>query len=90
MRKKISTHVAYYISLIVIFLMGFLLIEKSSFNIQLKILIFSLITFFYIILGIVHHLLNHKLSAKIVIEYILIGSFGIAVVFFLLKGGLGI
>ena len=90
MRKKFSSHLAYYISLIVIFILGFLLIKKTSPNLQLQTLIFSLITFFYVILGIIHHLLNHKLSAKIVIEYILIGSFGIAVVFFLLKGGLGI
>jgi len=90
MKKRFSTHLAYYISLIAVFLIGFLLIEKFSPNAQAQILIFSLITVFYIILGIIHHLLNHRLNAKIVIEYILIGSFGIAVIFFLLKGGLGI
>jgi hypothetical protein len=37
-----------------------------------------------------HHAGNHTITAKIVIEYILIGSLGLTVILFLLKGGLGI
>jgi hypothetical protein len=42
-------------------------------------------TFFYVLWGIIHHLLNHDLHGKIVIEYILTGAFGLTVIFFLLS-----
>ena len=42
-------------------------------------------TFFYVLWGILHHLTNHDLHARIVIEYILIGSLGLSIIFFLLS-----
>jgi len=42
----------------------------------------------YTFWGILHHGLEHTISAKIVIEYILISSLGVAVIFFLLRGGI--
>lgn len=90
MNKKQNKHIGYYFSLLGLLVLGFLLIYFASPNRQLQMLVFITTTLFYIILGIVHHKVNHDLTAKIVVEYILIGGFGIAVMFFLFKGGFGL
>lgn len=90
MHKKTDKHIGYYTSLLGVLIIGFLLISFASPDRLLQISIFALITLFYVILGIVHHRENHDLTAKIVVEYILIGGFGIAVMFFLFKGGFGL
>ncbi|MCL6096437.1 MAG: hypothetical protein M1444_02010 [Patescibacteria group bacterium] len=90
MFKKINEHVAYYISLIAIFALGVFLMLSVIPNKQLQMLIFVIMAFFYVIWGVLHHFINHELSAKIVVEYILIGTLGVAIMFFLLKGGFGI
>jgi hypothetical protein len=88
--RKQNRHLGYYLSLLGVLLLGFLLIYFVSPNRQLQILIFVVVTLFYIVLGIAHHKINHDLTAKIMVEYILIGAFGVAVMFFLFKGGLGL
>lgn len=90
MRKKINEHILYYISLIIIFAVGAFLISLVSPNKQLQMGIFLLIAVFYVIWGILHHFINHEISKKIVVEYILIATLGVAIMFFLLKGGFGI
>ncbi|OGH08405.1 MAG: hypothetical protein A2152_02865 [Candidatus Levybacteria bacterium RBG_16_35_6] len=89
MKKKIHHHFAYYIVLSAILFLGFFAIQKTN-DLKTRILILSIITFFYVLFGIIHHLLNHKFNVKIMIEYVLIGCLGISIVFFILKGGLGI
>ena len=80
----ILKHSPYYISLIVILFLGFwLTYSNPDRSFQIGVVIVT--TFFYVIWGIMHHLLNHNLNTKIVIEYILIGAFGLAVIFFLLS-----
>jgi len=88
MRQRSNDHIIYYISLSVILGFGLLITIAVSNHTRLQMLSIFLTAFFYIIWGILHHLINHDLTAKIVVEYILIGSFGVTVVFFLLKGGL--
>ena len=90
MFKKINEHVAYYVSLIIIFALGIFLMSSAAPNKQLQMLIFVIMAFFYVVWGVMHHFINHELSAKIVVEYILIGILGVAIMFFLLKGGFGI
>lgn len=90
MFKKINEHVAYYISLIAIFALGVFLIFSAAPNKQLQMLIFVILAFFYVIWGVLHHIINHELTSKIVVEYILIATLGVAIMFFLLKGGFGI
>ena len=83
MSKRLSQHAAYYISLVTILTLSFLLAYSSSDRgFQLGVIIFT--TFFYVLWGIIHHLINHDLHTKIVIEYILIGAFGLRIIFFLL------
>lgn len=90
MIDRLSKHAFYYISLILILLSGFFLAYINSSNKEIQIGVVVLTTIFYVSWGILHHLINHDFTAKIVIEYILIGSFGLVVLLFLFKSGLGI
>ncbi len=90
MTKKINEHILYYISLTAIFALGAFLIYSVSSNKQLQMLIFVLMAFFYVVWGVLHHFINHEITSKIVVEYILIATLGVAIMFFLLKGGFGI
>jgi hypothetical protein len=84
MLKKISGHTIYYVSLVTILSLSFLLAYTSSDRkFQLGVIVAT--TFFYVLWGIMHHLINHDLHTKIVIEYMLIGAFGLTVIFFLLS-----
>ncbi len=84
MFTKLYKHAPYYISLISMLVVGFLLIYNNS-NRSFQIGAYIVITFFYVVWGIMHHTINHDLSPKIVIEYILIGAFGLTIIFFLLS-----
>ena len=87
MIASFKKHIGYYISLLIILAFGFLITVLASPNKQLQMVIIVLTTFFYIIWGVLHHLINHDLTVKIMVEYILIGSFGMSAVFFILKAG---
>lgn len=84
MLKRISEHAVYYIFLVGILGLGFLLASSSS-DKGFQIGVVVAITFFYVLWGILHHLMNHDLHAKIVVEYILIGIFGLTTIYFLLS-----
>jgi hypothetical protein len=88
MLKKLQQHLGYYLSLSAILLLGLALVLLTSPNIQSQSLVISLTVFFYILWGILHHLINHELSARIVIEYVLIGALGLSILFFMTMGGL--
>lgn len=78
----------YYISLSIILGLGLLFVILASPNKTLQLILILLTTLFYILFGIVHHLINHDISVAIVLEYLLIGALGISILFFFLKGGL--
>jgi hypothetical protein len=84
MLKRISEHAVYYISLVVMFSLSFLLAYSSS-DRSFQIGVIVATTFFYVLWGIMHHLMNHDLHGKIVLEYILIGAFGLTIIFFILS-----
>lgn len=84
MIKKINTHIGYYTSLVAILAFGFLLVFLSFSNKGLQIMLVVLTVLSYVSWGIIHHLINHDLYIKIVVEYILIGVLGLTIVFFIL------
>ncbi len=90
MNKKSNNYIGYYISLLGLLILGFLLVYFASPNKQLQMFVFTITTVFYVFWGILHHRINHDLTLKIVVEYILIGCFGISIMFFLFKGGFGL
>ena len=81
-------HTGYYIGLLAILGFGLFMTFGFSYGARWQMFSILLTAFFYIAWGMLHHFINHDLTLKIVIEYILIGSLGITVAFFLLKGGL--
>lgn len=84
-----NKHLGYYISLLAILLVGFLIAYNSS-DKQFQFLIVVLTAFFYVLWGVLHHVINHELNSKIVVEYVLMAALGTGFVFFLLKGGFGL
>lgn len=84
--KSIGKHIGYYFSLITILALGIFLSLQTSGDRQLQMLIMVMTVFFYVLWGILHHLLEHDLSIKIVIEYVLIGSLTMSIVLFLVRG----
>ncbi len=87
--KNHKNHLIYYSLLVSALVGGLILIAAYSPDKQLQMLIVVGISFLYLLIGIVHHLINHDLVAKIVIEYVLIAMLGIAAAFFIFKGGFG-
>lgn len=81
-------HPGYHISLIAILVAGVLIISFST-DKSFQLLTLILTAFFYVLWGVIHHHLHHDLTAKIVVEYVLMGALGISLVFLLLKGGFG-
>lgn len=84
--RKIKKHINYYLILCFVLAVGvifFLQIDSGS---NLKVSFLFTITLFYVLWGIFHHLSKHNLSLKIVIEYILIGAFGLTIALFFIKG----
>jgi len=88
MHEKFKKHLGYYISLILILLLGLVVIFLTRSNIGIQGLAILLTVVFYVIWGILHHLINHELTLRIVVEYILIGALGVSILFFMLTGGL--
>lgn len=88
MYKKFKKHEGYYLSLFIILILGLLLTFLASPNFIFQIVIILTTILFYVLWGILHHLINHELTAKIMIEYILIGLLGVSILFFARMGGL--
>lgn len=84
MIERLKLHLGYYISLITILVIGFLFVTLASPNRGLQIVAAILTTLLYVFWGIIHHLINHDLHAKIVVEYVLIGVLGITMIIFIL------
>lgn len=87
MIKKLFKHLGYYLSMLIIFSLGFIASLISYPNLALVFTVLVITVIFYIIWGIVHHKINHDLSVKIAVEYLLIGLLGISIIFFVIIGG---
>ncbi|OGH37525.1 MAG: hypothetical protein A3B44_02945 [Candidatus Levybacteria bacterium RIFCSPLOWO2_01_FULL_38_21] len=88
--KSNNIDLEYYISLIFILSLGLFFIILASPNKNLQLILVLLTTLFYIVFGLAHHLINHDLNIKVVVQYVIIGALGVTVIFFFLKGGLGL
>ena len=88
MEAYFAKHRWYVSSLIVVFGLSAFLISQLSYSKQIQVAIVIGIGVFYETRGILHHHLHHEIHTKIVIEYILIGSLGMTIALFFLKGGI--
>jgi len=87
--RDLRKHDRYYISLIIIFAFGVFLANQFTGFKQVQIGIAVTLSVFYVFWGALHHVLEHDLTPKIMIEYVLMGCVGLAVLLFLIQGGLG-
>lgn len=87
---RYKNHFSYYFCMLAILITGAVLFAQNSPDRQMQVLIAFLTAFFFIGWGIMHHVIHHDITSKIVIEYILMGLLGISIILFFLKGGLGI
>ncbi len=85
----LKKHFPYYLSLIAILGVGVATLYFSS-DRSFQMVVLTITIFFYVFWGIIHHYLNHDLTAKIVVEYVLMGALGEALVFLIVKGGFGL
>lgn len=84
--KQLEKHKIYYFCLVLILASGLLLVRLAP-NKQIQSVFVVMIALFYFLFGSLHHIKNHDFRAKVVIEYALIASLGIASILFLLKVG---
>lgn len=85
---SLRKHIAYYFFLLLILLLGLILSFYFSFDRQLQMLAIIMTAISYVVWGVSHHFVHHDLTPKIMIEYVLIGSLGMSIVLFIIKGGL--
>lgn len=80
-----SKHLHHYVSLTLLLVAGLIgvLATSSAKNIQMAFVVLT--TIFYVGWGILHHAVNHDITTKIVVEYVLMGSLGMAVILFILQ-----
>lgn len=76
---NLKKHRGYYIGFTFVQLLGMVLILLTSGNKQFQLFAIFATTFFYFIFAVVHHILDHDLTTKIVIEYALIGCLGLSI-----------
>lgn len=81
-------HLGYYVSFALILLGSVYVILQNQGDKMLTIEFVCLFAFFYIVWGLLHHLVHHSITLRIVMEYVVVAALGIAVIFFILNGGL--
>lgn len=87
---KKDYHFGYYFFLITVLVIGLLVTWQLGPNKDLQMVSLIILSILYAVIGIGHHLKNHDLVGKIMVEYILIAILGIATSFFIFRGGFGI
>lgn len=77
MKAHIHKHLKYYITLISMQILGLFVLSALSGNKEFQVTVIVISGIGYIIWAILHQYLEHSLTAKIVVEYVLFGIFGI-------------
>lgn len=75
--NKLKEHILYYLLQLVVVGTGIIGITRIAGRTaqSLTLVITSMV---YLLIALIHHYLNHDLTLKIVVEYLLIGVFGIS------------
>lgn len=78
-KEHFLKHIRYYVALLVMQVMGFFVLLSLTGNHDLQIAVIITSTIGYVVWAILHQYLEHNLTSKIVVEYMLFGAFGIVV-----------
>lgn len=81
-------HIGYYISFFLILAGGVYLSLQNNGDKSLTLKFVGLFAFAYVVWGILHHMVHHSVTVRIVVEYIVVALLGVAVIFFILNGGI--
>jgi hypothetical protein len=84
MTRRIKKHFWYYTGLGIAQIIGLYIVWITAYSKQLQMLAVVMMTCFYVGWAIMHHILHHDLSVKIVIEYVLIGILGMSMTLLLI------
>lgn len=80
---KIKKHLAYYVSLVIMLILGVSLVFFTAYDKGLQVLSLIGVVACYIIWAAVHQHIHHHLTPKIVVEYLLVGLMGLTFSLFL-------
>ncbi|HSD99006.1 MAG TPA: hypothetical protein VLB73_04955 [Patescibacteria group bacterium] len=81
-------HLGYYTSFLLIVAASIFLVFQNNGDKNVVLLFVSLFAVSYILWGVLHHLVHHSVTLRIVIEYIVVALLGVAIIFFILNGGI--
>lgn len=82
--KTFLKHVPYYTPLVGIFIAGALGFALFSYDRVFQVAISIAIALSYIIWGLVHHLIHKDLYWEVVVEYLVVASLGLVILFSLI------
>lgn len=85
MKKYISSHVHYYLVFGFLQIIGFLSLLALSGHKDIQMVVIVVSSIAYMSWAILHHYLDHSLTGKIVLEYVVFGLFGIVLSLFYFK-----
>jgi hypothetical protein len=80
-KKNFKKHHWFYISFVLIQIVGGLLVYVSSFDKKVQLTAVFLLTVLSVFWSLMHQHIHHHLSSKIVLEYVLMGGIGIVFAF---------
>lgn len=79
MIKNFKKHIRYYAAFSFVQVLGLILIVLSAGSRPLQLFAILATTVFYFVFAVAHHMLDHDLNRKIVLEYALMGCLGLTV-----------
>lgn len=77
MKENLRKHLKYYAALLIMQVLGFFVMLSLSGNKEFQIAVIIITGIGYAVWAILHQYLEHSLTTKIVVEYVLFGTFGI-------------
>lgn len=84
-KEQLHTHFWYYISLVVLQVVGLGVLYLTGTNTAIQITAIIFMSVLYMFWASYHHYFHHNLTPKIVVEYVLMGILGIVVSVFLIQ-----
>lgn len=82
--KKVTKHVKHYLPLVAILFAGLLGFLIFSYDRAFQLIILTAVSVAYVVWGLVHHYLHDDLHLFVIVEYIVIATLGLVIVFSLL------
>lgn len=82
--RSISRDTAHYFPLLLMLTIGGILLIFFSYNVSYQAVTAGIVAFLYVIWGVVHHFLHKDLDAVVIIEYVLVASLGLLIIYSML------